>query len=149
MLKRDYSNEQNSAFHEAAQKYVKKNAISEYKHCKSIHLREGELLNFCFSFYTENVAIQENLVTALKEYGFTAVWNTPLHIKADAFMVFSAIGIKLNLKSFITKTKQVFQLANQVGANYLLFEIGEVINYYDLGQYQEDLELQEAIADGF
>lgn len=149
MKKLDYSVEQNSAFHEAVQKYINKSAISEYKHCKSIHLREGELLSFCFTFYAENVAIQENLVTALKEYRFTAVWNTPLHTKADAFMVFSAIGIKLNLKSFITKTKQVFQLANQVGANYLLFEIAEVNDYYSLGQHQEDLELQEAIADGF
>lgn len=129
------------------QKYVKKIAISEYKHCKSIHLEEGELLNFCFTFYANKLAIQDNLIKALKEYGFNVIWNSKLHTKEDAFMVFSAKGIELNLKSFITKTMQVCQLASQVGADYLLFDIAEVNDYYSLGQYQENLELQEAIND--
>lgn len=127
------------------QKYVEKNAISEYKHCKSIHLIEGCQLNFYFTFYAESEAIQENLINALKEYGFTVVGSSKLHTKADAFMVFSAIGIKLNLKTFITKAKQLCKLANQVGAEYLQFEIAELNDYYSLGFYQDDLDLQEAI----
>ena len=130
------------------QNNINKAVISEYKHCKSIHLENGQQLNFIFTFYADSSTIQDNLFKALKEYGFNnAIWNSKLHTKSDAFVAYAATGCNLNLKAFIKLATDVFQLANDVGADYLYFEIGEVQEYYSNGQYEADMELQEAFAD--
>lgn len=138
-----------SATTKEVQKNISKAAISEYKHCKSVHLKEGELLSFIFTFYADNLASHNKLINALKQYGCNCVWNSVLHSKSEAFVVYGSIGLKLNLKSFINTSSQLFQLANEIGANYLFFEIGEIQEYYDLGLYMEDmgLELEEAFED--
>lgn len=135
--------DQLSATAKQVQNNIKKAAISEYKHCKSIHLKEGQVLNFCFTFQADSSEIQSNLINVLKDNGFNPIiMSSKFHSKKDTFLVLSLFSLKLELKTFITKSAQLYNIAYNVGAEYLYFEIDEVLEFYSLGINEENIDVK-------